>query len=202
VSIHWTPTLIAVVDDDYDVARASDGRSRFGVYLRQHTVTLHDCDELLDAGEFAALVWHIAGTPVMSPGYVRLRPDIHTITPTWSEDGGGRLMFDVAVRLPHALLRTNRTAVPARWRDWQTQPGWDGDGGYPWWAEPEDTSRPALLTTTVIRLPVDDAWSLPRPRHTDGPGLVADAKRSVVAVAATVNRVAGPVVASLRGEAR
>ncbi len=199
MSIAWNPTTLAVVDDADDRDRASDGVSRFGVYLRQHAADLRDCDAPLDTDEFAAAVWRIAGSPVMAPGYVRLRPDVHAITPTWSEDGAAGLMFDVRLRLPRTALLAGRTAVPAGWSDWRTERHWEDGDRYRWWSEPAST-RPALLTTTVIRLPVDATWTLPSPRTAEGPRLVTDAKRSVAAVAAAVNRLAGPVVATLRGE--
>ena len=133
MSITWTPTTLAVVDDAYDRDRASDGRSRFGVYLRQRAADLRDCDEPLAATEFAAAVWRIAGSPVMAPGYVHLRSDIHAITPAWSEDGEAGLMFDVQLRLPRTALLAGRTAVPTGWSDWRIERDWEGGDRYRRW---------------------------------------------------------------------
>jgi hypothetical protein len=194
----WTPTTLAAVDDAYDRDRASDGRSRFGIYLRQHAEQLRDCYEPLSAAEFAAAVWNIATEPVMSPGYVRLRPDIHAISPVWSEDGDAALLFDVHVRMPHTALPAVRE-VPGRWDGWKAGRSLDEPGPYwPQW-EPFLPGN-ALLTTTVVRLLVDDRWALPAPTGRDA-ALVGDAQASVRAVATTVNELAGPVVAALRGEA-
>ncbi|AEW95896.1 MULTISPECIES: hypothetical protein [Streptomycetaceae] len=196
MSVTWTPALLAAVDDAYDRRNASDGRSRFGAYLRDRCARLHEDGTPLPAEDFAAAVWPIATAPVMSPGYVRLRPDIRAVTPAWSEYG--HLTVDVHVPLGRRALVADR-AVPGRWRDWDRDLA-PGEEPYRYWWEP-DGDRPALLTTTVIRLPVDDTWNLPTPAHTGGPGLVADAKSAVAAVADAVNRLAGPVVAALRDEA-
>ncbi len=198
----WTPDVLATVDEAYDRHNASDGRSRFGAYLRDRAASLRDEDGApLYAEEFAAAVWRIATSPVMSPGYVCVRPDIRAIIPAWSNEGDGQLTFEVQVPVLQASLGLSWT-LPAIWRDWRPEhaPGADQDEPYRWWAQPSG-SRPALLTTSVLRLTVDDTWNLPRPTHTAGPGLVADGKRSVAAVAEAVNRHAGPIVALLRGEA-
>ncbi|MCI0687960.1 MAG: hypothetical protein L0Y54_12080, partial [Sporichthyaceae bacterium] len=63
------------IDHDYDRAHASDGRTRYGAYLRQHTA---DLTEAWDGGpaRFAALAWWIANSPVMWPGYVQAHPRV------------------------------------------------------------------------------------------------------------------------------
>ncbi|PWI43193.1 hypothetical protein [Streptomyces sp. ICBB 8177] len=195
MSIRWSPATVALPDGDYDRERASDGLSRFGVYLRQNAAPLTDPGWPLSAAEFAASVWRIATEPVMSPGYIRTRPDLRAITPAWDE-ATGKLLFEVHLPLPHQAL-ADRRAVPPRWRDWQHESVF-GEDEHRWWAEP-DGGRPAVLTTCVIRLPVDDSWHLPEPGHlTPGHALTVAAKQSVAAVAARLNEHAGPVVAALR----
>lgn len=190
----WKPAVIAAVDDGYDAGNASDGRSRFGAYLGQRSAQLRDEDAPLSADEFAAAVWTIATAPVMSPGYVRIRPDVRAVSPAWSEDGECRLMFDVHLPLLHGAVGITR-GISSGWRDWQPQRMPGDDGPYRWLWEPEGT-RPALLTTSVLRVTVDDTWNMPIP-STD---LVRDARRSVAAVVTGINRTAGPMVARLRGE--
>lgn len=195
MNILWTSTCLAAVDDTYDRGYASDGESRFGAYLRPRVTGSGDEYALVTAEEFAAAVWHIGTSPVMSPGYVRLRPDVHHILPTWPDHYDGTLHFDVHIRLPHTTLPTGRDLSPM-WQDWQPAPRSMDDDPYRVWWEP-DRAGNALLTTTVIRLAVDDSWGLPTPTSRDR--LTAEAKQSVAAVAAAVNRQAGPAVAALRG---
>lgn len=195
----WTPTLITAVDNAYDRRNASDGHSRFGAYLRQHGVSSLDCDETLTAEEFACVVWPVATAPVMSPGYVRLRPDIDQVTTWWSEDDSCTLHFDVHLPLPRTALTATR-ALPYGWKDWQPARRDLDDGPYRTWWQPGHTGN-ALLTTTVVRLAVTDEWALPAPSGRDS-RLVTDAKASVAAVADAINRLAGPMVAALRGEGR
>ncbi|MDI5967148.1 hypothetical protein [Streptantibioticus silvisoli] len=194
----WTPTRLVAADDSYDVRNSSDSVSRFGAYLRQNARPDECADAPVSAEEFAAVVWRTATAPVMSPGYVRLRPDVAAVTPTWSEDGDGRLMFDVHVPLQHNALVTRQSAL-LRWADWQTGPRDPDARPYrPLWTP--ERAVDAVLTTTTVRLAVTDDWALPAPSGTPA-RLVTDAKGSVAAVADSVNRFAGPIVAALRGDA-
>jgi hypothetical protein len=180
---------LVTVDDATDRERASDGRSRFGAYLRQHAHRLHIDGEPLDAYEFAAVVWPIACPPVMTPGYIRLRGDVHEIAPVWAENDGGGQHLAFEVRVPLAA------PVPAGWDGWhRTRRERDSEQV---WQDP-GTDRPALLTTATLRLPADDTWGLPAPRHTDPARLVDDAKQAVAAIARAVNEYAGPVVTDRR----
>ncbi len=197
MSIRWSHTRVVAADDTSDLHDASDRVSRFGAYLRRHTARLRECDEPLNAAEFAAVVWSIATAPVMSPSYVRLRPDIHAVTPTWDENGEGELMFDVHVRLPHSALSCARQ-LPGRWHGWANGPSLDDEGSYrPQW----EPFRPgnAVLTTTVVRVLPTAGGDLPHGDVRDA-SLLHDAKASVRAVVAAVNDQAAPVVAALRGD--
>ncbi|WP_262703813.1 MULTISPECIES: hypothetical protein [Streptomyces] len=196
----WTATTIAVVDDAQDREKASDGHSRYGAYLRQHADWFQDmrgADKHTAVREFAQAAWTIATGPVMSPGYIRIRSDLHSVTLTFSNDGENQLLVDVKVPLHHSDL-TARRSLPARSRDWTTYRAADS-GPYRAHCEP-DATGPAVLTTTLVRLVVDDTWDLPAWQHTSGHGLVDDAKCAVAALAANINHRGGPVVAALRGE--
>jgi hypothetical protein len=202
VTGRWAPGALALIDEAYDRERASDGVSRFGAYLRQHADRLCGSDVPLDAEEFAAAVWPVATAPIMAPGYVRVRPDVLGIEPTWGEDrdGRSRLVFEVRLALPHAAM-TTVPAGAAGWRDWFRENGRVGEP-YAWWSEPE-ADRPALLTSAVLRLPVTEAWGLAEPSQSPAPwSLLASAKHTVAAVADAVNELAGPVVDALRTERR
>ncbi|WP_262062635.1 hypothetical protein [Streptomyces sp. STR69] len=201
----WAPTILVRVDDDYDTRNASDRHSRYSAYLANRADWFHEYGEPnqpLPPAEFAAAAWKVASSPAMSPGYVRIRPDLGGITPAFSEDGEGRLLFDVQVPLDHHDLRAEcRTHIPYTWRDWQRGSALDTDSSGPYWPRWEpDSQRPALLTTAVVRLVADDGWSLVTPQHTTGRGLVDDAKRAVAVLAENINKHGGSMVAALRGE--
>ncbi|WP_406467083.1 hypothetical protein [Streptomyces sp. NBC_01594] len=194
----WSPTTLALVDDEHDRRNASDGYSRYGAYLKQRPTRFHEYDQAekpLPRQEFAAAAWEVATSPVMSPGYVEIRPDLRAIAPTFADDEVG-LVVDVHVSLHHYDLRAARD-IPLGWQDWEMERHYLSP--YAYYLEP-GSKRPAVLTTTVVRLVVDGSWGLPPQEHTSGHGLVDDAKRAVTALAAGINRHAGPIVAALRGE--
>ncbi|MEU8977638.1 hypothetical protein [Streptomyces sp. NPDC048309] len=195
----WSPTTLALVNDEHDRRNASDGHSRYGAYLNQRLSWLHeydDPDQPLPTTEFATAAWKVATSPVMSPGYVEIRSDLHGITLAFAEDGDGRLLVDVHVPLHHHDLREVRN-IPRSWQDWDTERHYLSP--YETLFDPE-SKRPALLTTTVVRLVVDTSWGLPPQQHTRGHGLVDDAKRTVAALVSGINRHAGPILVALRGE--
>jgi hypothetical protein len=74
------------IDYEYDREMASDGQSRFASYVRRAAATAEwtECwdgtwdDEAVRAMHFASESWHVATTPVMSPGYVRRHPRIRS----------------------------------------------------------------------------------------------------------------------------
>lgn len=194
----WRATTLALVDDEYDRRNASDGRSRYGAYLNQRLSRFHEYDQpeqTRPPGEFAAAAWTVATSPVMTPGYVAIRPDLRAITPTFTGDDG-QLVIDIHVPLHRHDLRAKRD-IPYDWQDWDMER--HHLSAYSYYLEPSSL-RPALLTTSVVRLLVDTAWGLPPQQHTSGHGLVDDAKRTVAALACGINRHAGPIVAALRGE--
>lgn len=191
--LHWTPTTLALVDDDYDRANASDGHSRYGAYLAQHPRDFEAWDpEPLSPSEFAVAAWRIATSPIMSPGYVRTRPDLAGITASYATDGPG-LVLTVSVPLLHRDLTAR---LPFEWRDWTSIPSYGASDPYTSCILPNDL-YPAVLATAEVRVPVPEAL-LPVPKHTRGPGLLADAREAVFTLAELVNDKAGPVVERLR----
>jgi hypothetical protein len=183
------------VDADWDRARASDGVSRYGAYLRGHAeafAPLYGADAggiTLDAGEFAAAALRVATGPVMSPGYVRWHPRVLDHTVSHGDDPEpGRLVCGVtlAISLPRWL------GVP--WWSWTER---FGDP----WREPDD-DRHAALARLALRWPLPiSALPLPRPPATPGGPNLRDAKASVAALVGVINATAGPVLAALeRGQ--
>ncbi|MFF7459342.1 hypothetical protein [Kitasatospora sp. NPDC008115] len=98
---------LAIVDDIRDREQASDGYSRYGAYIAQHADDFQDDGEPLRPVDFAAVAWAVATHPVMSPGYVDVRPDIQPLTV--HRDYDGRPVLGAKVGLRHHDL-THRPA--------------------------------------------------------------------------------------------
>ncbi|MFJ1581581.1 hypothetical protein [Streptomyces sp. NPDC088182] len=182
----WTPGIVARIDDEYDRDTASDRISRYGAYLDRHVGEFHEYGEPntpLPAAEFAAAAWRVATAPIMSPGYVRLRPDIAGVDCGFTDDG--QLMLVVSVPVPHSALSAR---VPYAWRDWERAPYGFTDGPFHRLVEPEG---PALLMTAEIRIVVN---GLPVPSHVRGAGLLDDARTAVAFLVHHLNDAARPVV--------
>ncbi len=187
-----TTARVCWVDEEWDRANASDRVSRYGAYLRGHAELFdpsHDAPNNVteDPGEFAIAAFQVACGPIMSPGYVRWHPRVLEHTVGYGEDPDpSRLVVKVALA----------TSLPmwlgSPWWSWTTWMGRD-------WSEPEE-ARHAALARLELRWPLPVA-SLPRPRPAARPGQpnLRDAKASVRALVAEINRTAGPVLARLEG---
>ncbi|MFD7829190.1 hypothetical protein [Kitasatospora sp. NPDC059803] len=185
---------LAIVDDDYDWRHASNGSSRFGAYLDQHAHRLDDNGFPAAGAEFAALAWAIA-VAAMSPGYVRIRPDLLAVTANPAEDDPANLVLRITVPLPHRALA--HRPGPGPWRDWET----DCYDRGPW--SPKVDPCPGLMNTLTltadILLPVP-AEALITPTTTrPGTELTRTAKLLVTMLAEHINDRGGPAVASLLG---
>ncbi|MFJ9693424.1 hypothetical protein [Kitasatospora sp. NPDC101183] len=145
----FTLGTLAVVDDKYDREYASDGGSRYGAYLARKARLLHEDGQPLTAAEFARAAWQIATSPVMSPGYVRVRPDLHAVTVVPAEDNEVALRIEVPLR-HHALAHR----PDHRLGDWQPDP-WSNDDDFRRLIEPY-TDKALLLATATLLLPVPD----------------------------------------------
>ncbi|MEV7422847.1 hypothetical protein [Streptomyces sp. NPDC091212] len=193
VADRWTPGILARIDDEYDRTNASDGISRYGAYLNQHTPDFHEYgepDTPLPAPEFAAAAWRVATAPVMSPGYVRLRPDITAVDCAFTDDG--LLMLMVTMPVPHSALAAR---VPYAWRDWERDRYGFTEGPYQRLVEPEG---PAILVSAEIRIVVN---GLAAPEHVRGPGLLDDARTALGVLVHRLNGAAGPAAELPAGRA-
>lgn len=105
---------LVVIDEDHDHNRASDGFSRFGVYLslRLPAVATEDPDVLTDPIRWAAFAWATATPPVMSPGHLTWNDPIEDIQLSWDD---GRLGAEIVIR----------TELPTRLAGWRS---WERDG--------------------------------------------------------------------------
>lgn len=196
----WTPTTLVSVDEAGDRTGASNGYSRYGAYIEARPTEFHEYEEPgtpLTADEFAAAAWRVATPPVLI-GYVVQRPDIDSITTTFTENGD--LVVKVAVPLRFSDLPSDRRPRYP-WQDWTTH--YDiaiRDEKYRRQHEPEiKGDRPAVLTVSNILIPTT-GWDLPAPQHTEGRALLEEAKQVVNEIARRVNQDAGPMVAQLLGD--
>ncbi|TMR27356.1 hypothetical protein [Actinomadura geliboluensis] len=173
--------------DAYDRDRASDGVSRYGVYLRQHADRF-DWEEPVttDPALFARAAWEVATSPIMSPPYVDWTAErLQSVAFTTSEHDGSLIArVQVAVPRPVALAGVRGFGDWDRW-----------NGGY---HEPYDDAVarcPAMLTSTLLLFTIDtgDLWRPLRVPDLD----VRDAKRAVKRLAAALDARLSPVVRAL-----
>jgi hypothetical protein len=164
--------------DQQDRTLASDGRSRFGIYLaqRQHLFR----DDVLDkeltssAARFALQAWTVATPPVMAPGYVICHPRIQATTFHW-DDYRVALAVEIAVPAPPI---TNR--LPSCWQSWFRNE-WTNR-----WRDPYTNDTVTALSSLTVRIPIETA-DLPQPRYHDGVPDTITAKTAVAALCRLAN---------------
>ncbi|GHB75954.1 hypothetical protein GCM10010331_74780 [Streptomyces xanthochromogenes] len=183
----WDPTTLVRVDREYDRRNAD---SRFGSYISARTEELFEEDRT-DRALFTAWAWRIATPPVMSPGYIDIRPDLSV---TFDRDEDGDPIVKVTMPLPHrALAREHRPGYEVG--DWEAPYG-RGETYPQLWA-PAYIKRTAVLASAVMLVPATD-WTLfvpsGRPEQ-----LVDDAQLAVETAARLINEYVGPQVADLLG---
>ncbi|MEV5598900.1 hypothetical protein [Streptomyces sp. NPDC052496] len=198
----WSSTTLVAIADDYDREMGDSGApldSRFGRYLTQRIDGLWD-DDRTDPAAFLVWAWRVATPPVMSPGYVRIRPDLGAVRLTQSQEDG-RLLVEVETPVQHGQLAPGVRPPYAAMRDWETDRySYSSDGPRRLQA-PEDESRPALLLAATLRLPAD-GWMLHEPagKWPVEELLIDDAKQAVAIAVAGINDIAGHRVAKLIGD--
>jgi hypothetical protein len=185
----------AWLDVAYDRDFASDGRSRFGSYLRDRASWWAD-DEPGDDPEWtrvrsAARCWDIANGPIMAPALVTTHPRVLAVTAAASEYDGRDLVL--TARLVTGLPEQLRRALGGGWRGWQRQ----RSGIEAWWAEPGDGyGRPVRMALPTLAL----SWPVPAaelPALRPGVPAVCDAIGAVASVADAANRQLRSVLAAL-----
>ncbi|MFF2075375.1 hypothetical protein ACFVXG_11570 [Kitasatospora sp. NPDC058162] len=193
----FTDGTLAIADDIHDREHASNGNSRYGSYLARNARLLHDDGQPLTAAEFACSAWQIATSPIMSPGYVRIRPDVHAVTVV-SANGDSR---DVALRIEVPLRHSALAHRPdRRLGDWQPDP-WGSDRGSFWRLFEPDADKALLLTTATLLLPVPDHLLIEPGSAELGPIMTIEAKSVVKELAVWANAHAH-LVNDLLGGAR
>lgn len=177
--------------DAADRERASDGASRYGVYLRQNIDRFADWGELVtaDPGMFALAAWQVATSPIMSPPYLDWTTErVQSVTFSLSEHDASLIArVQVAVPRPAALADVRGFA------EWDRGERWNR--GY---YEPYGDAlarRPAMLTSTTLLFAVPSR-ELYGPQ--DAPELtVRDARKVVKRLAAVLDERLAPIVAAL-----
>jgi hypothetical protein len=168
------------IDDHQDQNLASDGKSRYGAYLRDKRQRFFhngpDSPLTVDPVEFAVSAWSVATPPIMSPGYVTGHPRIQDTTIHWDDEHRAALAVEIAVPAPPITHR-----LPSRWSGWVQDSGWG-----PRWRDPDDNDHLTVLSTVTIRVPLNPNL-LPDPTYTSGIPDTACAKIAVAALCRTVN---------------
>src|SRR5258708_20946450 len=101
------------IDADYDKDSASDGKSRYGAYVRDRVSSFAECwdgiyEEAL-AVHFAATAWQAATGPIMVPGYVRFHRRIRGVQLEHSYwDGSLLASLDLITPWPQQLRESPR----------------------------------------------------------------------------------------------
>lgn len=177
--------------DAADRERASDGVSRYGVYLRQNIDRFAEWGELVtaDVGMFARAAWQVATSPVMTPPYLDWTAErVQSVTLSLSEHDASLIAcVQVAVPRPAALADVRGFA------DWDR-----GDRLNRGYHEPYDdalAARPAMLTSTTLLFAIPPRELYP-PQN--APELtVRDAKKAVKRLAAVLDERLAPIVRAL-----
>ena len=199
----WSDTTIARVEKKEDHDRASNGWSRYASYVQAREEKFWewgDRDKPLPDAEFTVQAWRIATSPVMSPGYVDIRPDLLDLSLHAGSDGQ-RLYVSCRVPLAHGDL-TRR--LPPRWRDREPYRTWWGDDHYTPMTAPEaEPGKPPVVVLNALIEYARDDWELLVPGHTTGDDLAADCIAAIDVIVPQLNSTIGPMVqVLLQGEQR
>ncbi|MFD0687340.1 hypothetical protein [Actinomadura fibrosa] len=180
--------------DAEDRDRASDGVSRYGVYLRRHPRLFTDFEDpvTVDPVLFVIGAWQVATAPIMSPPYLDWTAErLLSVELSGSEHDGSLIArCQFAADRPAALREVGGFA------DWQCDAGWSGVRGY---QAPDDdvlARGPVMLTSTAV------LWSIPADRlyaPADAPETLTtiDAKQAVRRLAELLDARLAPVLAAL-----
>ncbi|MFI8085989.1 hypothetical protein ACIF6L_35005 [Kitasatospora sp. NPDC086009] len=200
MSLAWSPTTLVRIDYDYDRANADHaGGSRYAAYVRMKGEAFNywGDESDLDPARFAGEAWRIATGPVMSPGFVRIRPDLTSVR-VYRDDYEGALAVAVSMPLSHGHL-VGADRWPYDWQDWERE-RFSADDEFRGRETPDLVQdKVAVLTNTTVRLTLPKAH-LHVPTTLSGPGLVMDATTAVETLVELVNQHAGSAVARVLGQ--
>lgn len=194
-------------EDEHDRMTASDGVSRYGVYVQQRiTAGFAECwdgtfEERL-AERFAALAWQTATAPVMAPPYADWRSPVLSARFGLDSDSGSDGLIatvDIASRWPQGLHAEHSRPGGRGWYSWRRERAWGGEE-YVRAPYEDEVARGDYYALTTVRLvfPVPVRLLPHPPASGQRCGEVEDtARHAVAALVGELNRVAGPVVQAL-----
>jgi hypothetical protein len=189
------------IDYRYDREYASDGKSRYGAYVRQSSSIAECCHGTWDNPRvrqvrFAAAAWETATTPVMSPGYVRRHPQLisaQVALNTW--DGTLSGLVEMVTPWPHHLIRSSDWQRGTAWRDWPAE----SRGGRTVYRVPDDDEVAAhhyLMASARLVFPLQAGAELP-PAPSRRRDCEDRAREAVEALVIEMNTVVAPVITTL-----
>ncbi|MFC4122088.1 hypothetical protein [Nonomuraea zeae] len=190
------------IDADHDREMASDGRSRYGHYVRDRAERFREAWDLEESrpARFAATAWRVATGPIMAPGYVRRNPRLlsgQVEVNDWDGSLVGMASLVTPWPLPLASSRDWR-ADGTWWRDWPTETIWGSDTVRYLDPSGEDLSRGQrfLMASAALVFPLP-TQPLPALPPAPAPDLAAQARAYVEVLVAEMNRVVAPVLDTL-----
>jgi hypothetical protein len=176
------------IDCDYDRQCAGRNGSRYRSYLEARAERFTDST----GREHAMLAWEIANSPVMSPGFVRIRPDLEHVRLGY--DGDGYLMVRIGVRLRRQVLPRSVRYASDVLADWASVRCWNEAADEPMYAFEHPIGDALLVSTEIVR-------RLETTDFTDPPGDRLDVELAVHTtenITEQIEHLAAALVAALR----
>lgn len=200
---HWSPETIIHVDLEGDRDRASDDYSRYGSYVGGRELSFQDqwAKPELKPSEpiaFAATAWEVACPPIMSPGLVDWRPDIHKIRVGYDEDGRD-LMATVELPLEHHQLAAK---IPYQYEDWARHNHWRGDDYVYLMHGGVRRGKPTVTALVTIQHILSSVTLVTPPAAPTGRALVDACLQSVELTAAALNAELPEIINAVQGRDR
>jgi hypothetical protein len=192
------------IEHKHDRMAASDGVSRYGVYVRQHIRGgFAECwdgtFETRLAERFAALAWHTATSPVMAPPYADWRSPVLSARFGLDADSGSYGLIatvEIASQWPRGLHDERGHVGGRSWYTWRRE---RSSGGKEYFRAPyeDEVAHGEYYALTTVRLvfpiPVSLLPAAPGADRLHGE-VEETARHAVVALTDELNRVTGPVV--------
>jgi len=197
-----TTTEAFWIDADYDTEQASDGRSRYGAYVRQNLSGFAECwDGTWDMAlhvRFAAQAWRVATGPIMAPGYVRRHPRILSARLEYSYgDGSLAANVELITPWPQPLRQSSQWIKQIGhgwWHDWPM----DFSDAYNDPSDEDLAKRPYLLASAALRFTVPiGQFAHPPSAEPAAEELTELASQSVAVLVTELNRIVVPVIQTL-----
>lgn len=147
---------------------------------------------LTDPLMFTRHCWVLCTDPVMTPPYVHLRRDVHSLLLSPAPESDTRMIAEVTTRLWHYELApsTARELLTRNVGDWRHDRAYPTLRGMPSWH-----INATVLTSAVIRVPIPrDELHEPRASAERGQVDPQDARSALTRLVALLNRYALPLL--------